>query len=102
MNTEQQFRVGESVPIKAKVKLGDIQPDEVSVQVFEGRLSAKREIVKPRIVDMTPEGAGAKGVYTYTASIPCGEAGRHGFVFRILPRHDDLADPHDTGLIFWA
>ena len=71
----------------------------LAVKILRNLISAG---VKPSIVDMTPEGAGAKGVYTYAASIPCGEAGRHGFVFRILPRHEDLANPHDAGLIFWA
>jgi len=88
--------------VKAKVKLGKIEPSEVSVQVFEGRLTARREIAHPNVVTMACEGGTDEGVYTYTASLPCSEAGRHGFVFRILPEHRDLANPHDAGLIFWA
>ncbi|NQT85740.1 alpha-glucan family phosphorylase [bacterium] len=102
MSTRHEFKVGGRVPVKAKVKLGDIRPDEVSVQVFEGRLNAHREIAHPNIVTMTCENDDGDGVYTYAASIPCADAGRHGFVFRILPEHQDLANPHDASLIFWA
>jgi len=88
--------------VRARVFLDDIRPEDVAVQIYEGRLDAQQRIVEPSIIEMTPEGSGKPGEWTYAAPVACRTAGRHGFVLRILPRHEDLANPFDAHLIFWA
>ncbi|MFP4056049.1 MAG: alpha-glucan family phosphorylase [Candidatus Brocadiia bacterium] len=102
LNSHDDFTVGTQVPVRAKIHLGDVQPHEVDVQIYEGRLNANREITDPQVLPMECGSDDGDGVWTYSGAIPCRRAGRHGFVLRIVPRHDDLASPHDTGLIFWA
>jgi len=102
VDTEKQFAIGSELPVQARVDLGSIKPEDVSVQIYEGKVGAQRVIQNPNIVEMTCQGSGKDGVYTYTGSVLCRETGLHGFVLRIIPRHDDLANPLDTGLIFWA
>ena len=99
---DDEVKVGSQLPVRLRVFLGEITPEEVSVQIYEGRLSATREITAPTVIPMTCGAAGPDGVWAYTGLVPCREAGRHGYVFRILPRHEDLADPFDVGLIYWA
>jgi starch phosphorylase len=35
-------------------------------------------------------------------TIPCRSSGQHGFAIRVLPRHRDLANPFQTGLVCWG
>ena len=37
-----------------------------------------------------------------TSSITATIAGGYGVTARVLPRHADLASPHDLGLVAWA
>jgi hypothetical protein len=34
--------------------------------------------------------------------VPCRTSGTQGLTVRVLPRHEDLGHPHETGLIVWA
>jgi len=103
VDTRGEFTVGEDLPVRAIIRLGEIRPDDVSVELYEGRLDTQRQIQQPDIVAMACEGSHeGEQVWRYAGAIPCRQAGRHGFVLRVLPRHDDLVNPHDTGLILWV
>mgnify|MGYP005838278917 CR=1 FL=1 len=93
---------GTELTIRAAFFLGELQPQEVTVQLYHGRLDAHMQIVQPAITEMACEGARQNGEWTYGAKLACRTAGRHGYVFRVLPHHEDLANPHDLGLVFWA
>jgi len=97
-----EAKAGDQLAIRARFFLGDIKPDEVTVQLYQGRLDARHNIVQPNPIEMTCEASEWPGEWTYSASFVCHTAGRHGYMFRILPRHEDLAVPHDVGLVFWA
>jgi len=43
----------------------------------------------------------ARGVL-FGAVIPCRSSGTRGLTVRVLPHHEDLGHPHETGLIAWA
>jgi len=51
---------------------------------------------------MHPDGQPADGKYRFVGQIPCQASGRRGFAIRVLPSHEDLANPHELGLIRWA
>jgi len=38
----------------------------------------------------------------FTAAFPCTSSGTHGLTVRVVPHHEDLGHPHETGLIVWA
>ncbi len=97
-----ELHAGAEFPVRVTFFLDDIQPDEVTVQLYEGKLDAQRQIVEPNVVEMASEAGQRPGEWTYAAKVTCRTAGRHGYVFRVLPRHEDLANPRDLGLVFWA
>jgi hypothetical protein len=37
----------------------------------------------------------------FTGTIPC-RSGQHGFAVRVLPRHGDLGNPYEPGLVTWG
>jgi len=94
-------RVGEGHELAAVVRLGAIQPKDVSVEIYYGPLNAEREIVQARSVSMELAGAAGAGAHRYTGVIPCERSGMHGFTVRVLPAHPDINHSMSTGLITW-
>jgi starch phosphorylase len=94
-------RVGEGHELTALVRLGSIQPKDVSVEIYYGPLNAERQIVQPHTAAMSLAGAAGAGVHRYTGVIPCERSGLHGFTVRVLPAHPDINHSMSTGLIIW-
>jgi starch phosphorylase len=97
--------VGMDLPVQAAVHLGELRPDDVSVQLYDGPVDAQGNIVAGKAVEMTvsgEEGEHGKGVYAYDGAIPCRSSGLHGYSVRVLPRHADLPHSYQPGLITWA
>jgi hypothetical protein len=51
---------------------------------------------------MTPSGQVQDTRHEFVGEIPSQTSGRHGCTVRVLPRHADLGDPYQQGLILWA
>jgi len=47
------------------------------------------------------EAAKQKGEHWFVGSMPCRNTGQYGVAVRILPRHDNLVNPYEMGLILW-
>jgi starch phosphorylase len=82
---------------------GRLSTEDLDVQVYFGKIGESRDIIDGTLVPMAPDGSapGGEGVL-YTATLPCTASGTHGFTVRVVPSHEDLARPHDTGLIVWG
>ncbi len=53
-------------------------------------------------VRMDYEHAGdQEGEHWFVGSMPCTQTGKHGVSVRVLPKHTDLVDPYEMGLIHW-
>jgi starch phosphorylase len=96
------MHVGAELAVQARVNLGGIAPDDVEVQLFHGVVDNLGEIPTPRTVAMSHNGARAGNAWVYQGTIPCRTSGQHGFAVRVLPRHQDLANPFEPGLICWG
>jgi len=61
------------------------------------------EIQRPQIVLMSHNGKPKHdNVWEFRGAIPCRSSGQHGFAVRVLPRHSDLANPYEPGLVCWG
>ncbi len=92
--------VGQGLEVQAKVRLGPIEPKDVSVELYYGPLSAERQITEPRTVQMRWRSS-QDGVHFYTGVIPCERSGLHGYTARAIPSHSDIMHPGATGLVAW-
>ncbi|MFH1615046.1 MAG: alpha-glucan family phosphorylase [Planctomycetota bacterium] len=102
LNLKQpQLQVGEQLKITALVKLGSIQPQDVSVEIYHGLVDCWDNIDNGTVEVMTYEKTIEDSRHVFVGSISCRVSGRHGFAVRVLPKHDDLNDPYETGLIYW-
>lgn len=101
-NGADPMRVGSELTVKARVNLGSLVPDDVQVQLFHGVVDSLGEIPNPETVGMSHNGAHDGGVWTFHGAIPCRSSGQHGFAVRVLPKHADLDNPFELGLICWG
>jgi starch phosphorylase len=97
-----EVAVHSDITIRAEVKLGAINPYDVSVRVYygniddAGNLNGAKDVMMDHIKEL------GKGVHVFEARITCDDTGRFGYSVRILPSHTNLIYPVDMGLICWA
>ena len=98
-----ELRSGGEVEVRARVRLGALNCDEVSVELYLGMLDADFEICDAAAVPMEEVSQVADGVYIFAAhSAACRESGMHGYTVRVLPYHPDEPQQLLPGLIRWA
>jgi starch phosphorylase len=101
-NGADPMRVGGALEVKARVHLGSLSPDDVEVQLFHGVVDNQGEIPTPGTVTMSHNGPQGNARWMFRGTIPCRSSGQHGFAVRVLPRHGDLGNPFETGLMCWG
>lgn len=96
------LRVGSQLEVRARVHLGNLSPQDVEVQLCHGQVDNQGEIAQPAIITMSTDGQLDGGRWVYHGIIPCRTSGQYGFAVRVLPKHKDLGNPFETGLIVWG
>jgi len=96
-----ELNVGEEVVATARVRLGALGPEDVSVEAYYGRLDtngefSERETVLMRVVEVKD------GIYTYQGNLPTNITGRFGYTVRITPSREKLENPFGIDLVTWA
>jgi glycogen phosphorylase len=98
-----EIPVGSGFNVGAEVRLGELTPDDVSVELYMGVLNAEGEIVDGHTIPMHPEKRSKRGTTLYRADqVICSGSGRYGYTVRLLPKHPDLVTPFLPGMITWA
>jgi starch phosphorylase len=96
------LKVGETLTVHARIDLGQLKPEDVSVELIYGNLNAEGEIENPKIVLMKPQDKPEGSVYNFLGTNKLEMSGRLGHTVRVLPHHEDLENPLKLGLILWA
>ena len=95
--------VGDEMQLRARVYLGQLSPDDVTVELYRGRVDAAGELVDTNTVKMELAGRADDGGYLFEArAVACYGSGLHGYTVRVLPSHPDLTTAFLPGLILWA
>jgi starch phosphorylase len=102
-NVGGTVQVGQQVEVSMKVNLGEIKPDDVTVQIVSGQLNSQEQFLDfaPSTASLngSPEGDG--GVFVYRGEITCRESGRLGITARVVPRNENLLHTCKPKLISW-
>lgn len=96
------MHVGAQLEVQARVNLGSLSPDDVQVQLFHGAVDNLGEIPSPGTVMMSHNGAHQGNTWLFKGTIACRSSGQHGYAVRVLPRHPDLSNPFEPGLVVWG
>jgi starch phosphorylase len=98
-----EHAVGDELRVRARVHLGTVTPEDVSVELYLGRLASNGEFTNAGPSLMRLVGPDTDGTYSYEShEVHCARSGLHGFTVRVLPRHPDLQTPFLPGLLTWA
>ena len=98
---QEKVQVGDDMRVRAWVNLGDLSPDDVSVQIYHGLVDTHGNIAEGKIIPMhTGETKGS--TILFSGAIRYFKSGRHGFTVRVIPHHDDQSSPYETALVHWA
>jgi starch phosphorylase len=93
--------VEEKRSVRATVRVGRLDPDDISVQLAHGLVGANNELMDPTVDEMKADVC-SDGTCTYRGEFSCEGAGLYGFAVRVVPEHEDLADQMNMGLVTWA
>jgi starch phosphorylase len=97
-----EITVGMMIPITSKVFVGEIQPDDIAVDVYFGVLDSRGNIVGGELVPLKPAEQLGRGLYLFSGEIECRFCGRHGLMIRVMPKHGKLGAVYEPGLILWG
>jgi starch phosphorylase len=99
----ETLKVGQQVDVRARVTLGSLQPDDIRVELYIGRLSAEGEIVDAStvVMDFVERNDSADCIFAARA-VGCSTSGLHGYTVRVTPDHQDVPTAFWPGLIAWA
>jgi glycogen phosphorylase len=91
---------GATLTVRASVALGELSPDDVTVEVVYGTAGDQDEIIDPVSAALMLEGQpGSDTVARYCGEAELGRPGPFGYTVRVLPRHPMLAGPAEMGLV---
>jgi len=90
---------GELLPVRTSVALGELAPQDVTVEVICGRVNDEEDIVEPEASPLAPGGPATEGAIRYGGDARLGRPGPFGYTVRVVPCHPLLASTADLGLV---
>jgi len=96
-----QPELGSTLKVRVYTALGDLAPDDVEVQVVHGRVDTDDELADIRTVPLALAESYEASRHRFEGEVPLGRTGSFGYTVRVLPRHDMLTSPAETGLVAW-
>ena len=95
------YRVGETFDVTSEVTLGELQPDEVDVELYYGNLKSLENLDVSNVDPMNVLEDRGNGNYLYGCSLTCQGSGRFGFTVRVTPQGDERVKSTPR-LLTWA
>jgi len=93
-----QIEVGAKIHVSALVRLGELSPDDVEVQLVTGIVDPDDQLREPR-VNPFPTGTDVEGgLRRYEGWVEARRAGAIGYTVRVVPHHPLLANQAEMGL----
>ena len=97
-----EVRVGEFVEVEARVRLGDLRPEDVVVELYYGPTLGSHVLTEGSLARMRVTGKSADGSHTFSGGIPTHESGSHAFTARVMPWNPAMSHPYETSLVRWG
>ena len=80
-----KLHVNDSFAISTEVFLGELNPDEIDVELFYGVVNSENQIVDGQVEIMTGGTPLGHGSYRYEHVLTCNHTGRYAFTTRVTP-----------------
>jgi starch phosphorylase len=99
---QQEPALGARLTVRAVVELGNLEPDEVEVQIAYGRVDDADELREVDVLPLKQDGHRDEGGWVFEGEVPLLTPGAFGYTVRVVPRHPGLIHPAELGLVAWA
>ena len=99
---KDEMKVGAEFEVEARIALGNLGPDDVEVQLFHGIIDNAGDIPHASTVAMSTNGSAHGATWMFQGKIRCNSSGHYGYTVRVLPRHANLGNPYEPGLVCWG
>ncbi len=100
-DTDGSAKVGQTMPVKIKVFLGELSPDDIRVEVVRGGLNAQDQLVNSESFTATLDESTQDGHHMYHVDMVCTRSGRMGITARVVPYNSRHIIKHHPRLITW-
>jgi len=91
--------VGATMAVRVFVSLGDLDPDDVDVQVVHGRVKDEDDLVDTDTTSLKLAESFEAGRHRFDGAVTLGNTGSFGYTVRIVPRNAHLASVSELGLV---
>ena len=94
----ETVEVGTSIEVSALVRLGELKPEEIEVQLVTGRVGPDDELIDIRAHPFPAGIDQPDGLRRYQGKVTTERAGSIGYTVRVVPCHPELANDAEMGL----
>jgi starch phosphorylase len=101
-STSGEIPVRSRVQVQARIGVGEISLEELSVKVYFGILNAKDTIINGELAPLLPVEQVGPDLHRFSGEIECHACGRQAFVIQVMPRHPQIGPVYEAGLILWV
>ena len=93
---------GKTIKVRCSVKLPNINPDNIQVEVYYGQIEGNEIVGNATIIPMVrKEFNETEKTYIYEAKVEFITGGDYGYTFRVMPKHEMLLDAENLDLVRW-
>ena len=89
---------GDNIDVACKVELPNISPENISVQVYSGKIQDNGTLGEINVVEMEED---KKEPGIYRAKLKLTTGGDYGYTFRVMPKHEMILDAANLNLVKW-
>lgn len=101
-STAGEIPVRTRVQVQARIGVGEIPLDELSVMVYFGNLNAQDSIIDGEFAPLHPVEQVGTDLHRFSGEIECRSCGRQAFVIQVMPKHPHIGPLYEQGLILWV
>lgn len=99
----QQAQAGDSLEVRADVRLDGLSPDDVAVELLYGATNEDDALSRDHSVyRLTPGESAPDGATVFSGTLPLSVTGTFGYTVRVRPAHPQLVSPVELGLVTYA
>ena len=102
LSHDADLEVNEPLEVTARLSLGQLSHQDVSVEFYQGRVDMHGNLQGGRATAMIYRGKDSDGTSLYTLNVTYDRSGLQGFSLRVLPSHAYLDSPYAPRLVLWA
>jgi starch phosphorylase len=92
-------QLGDPLEVRAFVSLGDLRPEDVTVQVVHGRIRHEDDLVDTTVETLAHAEAYEAGRHRYEGELRLATTGPFGYTVRVLPSNEHLVSPAELGRV---